>query len=580
MSRFDHRFSSRRLLAKLATIVVTSTAVVGLWAGVASAHAQLLKTSPASGADLSSSPSEIVLTFGEVMNLALDHIEVFGSNGKAVATGPLTHADGDSYTLAVKVTSPLGQGQYIVGWHAISQDSHPVSGAFSFGVGTGGTASSSALAKLSGSVSGTSTTVELLEALAQLAGFLTLALFVGGALFAELFWPELWSEARTANRFFGLILYGAIANFAAMVLIAADGAGKGFAGIWDLTAFRAAIDAAYGRGKLIEIALLGAAWLLVLWRTRRPTSRGWRTLGTLTVVALCLVPGTEGHSGVGSGVPFALVVTAIHVLAGSLWLGGLAALLVVLRRARHGMVNAERSRAITIGFSRLALGLVVALVITGILEEWRDVGPSWRALTTTTSGLLVLTKIVLLLMAIAVAARSRTVVRSVRARLTDTTATPAAATSRRPPMIRALRLPVTAEALLVTTIFVVTAFLVRTAPARSVVETPLSTTVTAGPSFRLHVEIDSTRVGTTTMTFITERNSGAIAALGGIDVALQAPNTSIPPEALQLDHKGPGIFVASSVSILDPGRWTINVVLHADLFTDVNATPVPFSASP
>lgn len=580
MNRLTHRRPHlSRLIAKAGTAAIAATVLLAVWAGPASAHAQLLKTTPVAGADLSSPPTEIVLTFGEVMNLALDHIEVFGADGHAVATGPLTHANGDAYSLAVQVTSRLAQGQYIVGWHAISQDSHPVSGAFSFGVGTAGSASSSALARLSGSVAGTSTSVEFFEALGQILSFLTLALLVGGAVFLELLWPERWSDARTVNRFFGIILYGAIANFLTMVLIAADGAGKGLAGAWDPTALRAAIDAAYGRGHLIEIALLVAAWLLVMWRLHQPNPLLWRVLGGITVAALCFAPGTEGHAGVGSGVPLALIVTAVHVLAGALWLGGLIMLLVVFRSSRRGSITAARSREISSGFSRLALGYVALIVASGFLEEWRDVGPSWRALTTTTSGLLVLTKIILLLAAIAIAARSRSIVRAARARQVSREDDSAPHDDRRR-SFGALRLPVSAEAAVIVVIFVVSSFLIRAAPARTVVQTPLSTTVAAGNSFQVQIVVGSTRVGVTTISFVTQRRSGAIAPLGGIDVSLQAPNRSIPAEALQLDHEGAGTFVARSVSILDPGTWTLQVVLHADLFTDVSAPAITFVAQP
>jgi methionine-rich copper-binding protein CopC len=65
----------RRWLRPGIAAAVVLVGVLG-FASAASAHAQLLGTSPANGAALTSAPAEVVLTFGEAVQAPPTAIEV------------------------------------------------------------------------------------------------------------------------------------------------------------------------------------------------------------------------------------------------------------------------------------------------------------------------------------------------------------------------------------------------------------------------------------------------------------------------------------------------------------------------
>jgi copper transport protein len=61
-------------------------------------------------------------------------LEVFSPAGSRVDTGGTTHGSTPAQ-IAISLKPGLGNGTYTVGWHVISADSHPVSGAFTFSIG-------------------------------------------------------------------------------------------------------------------------------------------------------------------------------------------------------------------------------------------------------------------------------------------------------------------------------------------------------------------------------------------------------------------------------------------------------------
>ena len=64
------------------------------------------------------------------------------------------------------------------------------------------------------------------------------------------------------------------------------------------------------------------------------------------------------------------------MLAGSVWVGGIACLLLALPGATRQLEGAERSRlllATLARFSPLALGSVVVIAVTGVIQAYIDV---------------------------------------------------------------------------------------------------------------------------------------------------------------------------------------------------------------
>jgi len=134
--------------------------------------------------------------------------------------------------------------------------------------------------------------------------------------------------------------------------------------------------------------------------------RGWRfwVLFVLAGAALGIEPWL-GHAGAAGGAAGAALPGAelIHLAGAGLWLGGLPALLVVLR---HG-TDAAAGRTLRL-FSTVSLGAVLAIAAGGAAQGWFLVGGLAR-LSGTGYGRVVLLKTALFVAALTLAAVNRLV---------------------------------------------------------------------------------------------------------------------------------------------------------------------------
>ena len=136
-------------------------------------------------------------------------------------------------------------------------------------------------------------------------------------------------------------------------------------------------------------ALLSSVWLAGLvasWaRWTVSPAGGWLLLLTSgTALLPPLITGHTGHDGLLSA---AVIGLAVHVGAASLWVGGLVALALHLRRSRTVLATALPR------YSLMALGCFVALGVSGVVAGWNsfeDMAQLW----TTPYGQLLLTKVV------------------------------------------------------------------------------------------------------------------------------------------------------------------------------------------
>jgi len=159
----------------------------------------------------------------------------------------------------------------------------------------------------------------------------------------------------------------------------------------------------YGRVWIIRMALMVLLAGFLWFRDAAGERKDWWALrleGTALGVGLLMTQAWMGHSATGEGLTLAYQVLAdgLHLLAGSIWLGGLPLLLYMLSWAlRRDDLGAEAMAAeATRRFSTLAFVSVGVLLITGAANAWQLVG-TIPALVGTPYGRLLLLKIGLLL---------------------------------------------------------------------------------------------------------------------------------------------------------------------------------------
>jgi methionine-rich copper-binding protein CopC len=123
-------------LALLATVAQAASAQASPAPSVRAAlpvHATLVSVTPADGAALSSGPSQIQLTFDDVISPQLAQVRLTRDGSPVETTAPRV----DRTVVTVDVTGRTGPGAYRLVWQVTSDDGHPVSGASAFSVAGG-----------------------------------------------------------------------------------------------------------------------------------------------------------------------------------------------------------------------------------------------------------------------------------------------------------------------------------------------------------------------------------------------------------------------------------------------------------
>ena len=208
-------------------------------------------------------------------------------------------------------------------------------------------------------------------------------------------------------------------------------------------------------------------------------------LGTL---ALGHVAGASHAAAAEPGTAAAIAADVVHLVAAGVWIGGLPALALLLGLAGRAAGADARPYAVLAArrFSRTALALVSALVLSGLWSTWVQVG-SVAGLLGTSHGRLLLVKLLAFTAMLVLAALNRRLIPALGGD---------AATVGRPAMRRLSRF-VASEAALALFVLAVVAAMTVTPPARHEQPTwPLSFRLTldnlvAAPDFRAQVMVGS-----------------------------------------------------------------------------------------
>lgn len=571
-------------------------ALLALPAG-AQAHAVLQSTEPLSGATAKRLPAQIVFRFSEPVEGSFGAIRVFDRSGRRVDAGDVFHPGGQGPDLATKLKPGLAKGSYTATYRVISADSHPVAGGlvFSYGKATATGATVSELLAQQGQVG---EVTQIAFGAARAAQYASIALAVGTVFFLIAIWlPVLaraagastrWREAserfaRTARRMLLLaVLAGVVSGAAGIVLQGATAAGVTFWSALDSQIIGDVLETRFGTVWGIRILVwlgLGVVLLGALSAARRPVLRPasvgatglapvrfGRTALMLLAVPLgfmVISPALSGHAGLEKPAAVLVPANATHVLAMSVWVGGLALLLLVLPRATRALDRPDRTRllAATLArFSPVAFAAVLAILATGLVQAWFEV-EQLDNLLDTKFGRATLIKFGLLvgpLMALGAYNQRRLLPRLRRAAAEG-------ATPGRDGVL--LRRSIRTEIALLVAVLGVTGALVSYAPSGSVSSGPQSKTASLGPT-DLQLTVDPARVGPNEMhVYLTDKQTGAqYDRVKEMNVDLVLPDENLGPLKAETRKAGPGHYVMNGALFGVAGDWEVKVTARVSEF--------------
>jgi copper transport protein len=367
-------------------MAISSTRLIGLtllllvlFVSGASAHAVLQVSSPAHGSVLKTSPDRLEMQFNEPIDSRISTVALVRDATRI----PLTVLSSEGRKVVYKVP-PLDDGLYIVDWRVISAaDGHLTRGSFAFGVGAvtvpGGAAVNAAAPAWP-------------DVVARWIGLVGVLLLTGGVV--AFLWLPIPAEAARGLR---ASLYQ-VAEIATLMIV--------ISGVYRLVSDAIAIAgpvslaAALG-GPLLRVLsvshdghdlvfrLTGAVFLWAQLAPDRPIKRD----GLIAMLSVLLIGPVLTTHGLNLGALGSLV-SLLHIVSASVWVGGLAFFGALYLPAVHRVAPAA-VRDGALRFSRLALVTVAMLIATGIAQAYFYLGtPS--ALLGPVYGRTLLVKLVIL----------------------------------------------------------------------------------------------------------------------------------------------------------------------------------------
>ena len=584
-------------------------------AGPASAHAQLESTSPAPSSVLLQSPSQVILHFGEPVEIDFGSLRVLGPSGQRIDNGGTHHPPGDSHAVAISLPKHLARGTYVVAWRVISADSHPVHGAFVFSIGSAsGAAKANTLANALTNQSG-SPVVGTLYWFIRFAAFAGLLFLVGLAFMTTVAWRPDGTTRRIGGVLWacwGVLLAATLLGIAVQGVYAAD---LPLTDIVRPSLIGAVLGTRFGRVEMLRVVVL-LGYIPVLLGIQGPPGDGdrrWRWIVSAESalgIALLLTQGLAGHASTGSQPVLGLALDVVHLGAAAVWLGGLALLVTLLIGRRKSGDQPVDPVRVTLKVSTYAFLAVVVVVATGTIQAIRQVG-SLYALLHTDYGQTLLVKIALVVLLIGVGAASRRIVHGGwglrrrdrptpdavtdfaltappgRGAMSDTSGLeslpttgprdaadgrnalavaerPAASDSEQDTSLGRLRRTVLAEIAIALAVLAVTALLVNAVPAKQAAELPFSTSFTT-LGVQVNVIVSPARTGAGNQVHIyVLSGQGTPKAIPELDASLSLPVQNLGPLSVPLVIGGPGHYYATNVDIPVGGTWTLKITVRTD----------------
>ncbi len=450
------------------------------------AHSDLIESKPAYGATVAEAPEQVFLRFNYKLDLSYSQVDLRGPKGQQVKVGKPVFGDGrTSIKLPVADLTP---GSFTLTYWLVAEDSHVMGGEVLFKVAApaavsvaptgsapgptvpiGGSAPSALpsaskdLGTTGGAAAGptpeqialpltaipeelggiseeqaapaaslyrtTVRSVPLAGFEEMLAGldYAFLAILVGGAVFLVMAWPAGGDVSKARRLLWGGLLGALVSTLATVAVKVASLTQIAMEGSLRPSVAGGVFGTWFGRAAITRAGLLILAvpLLVVLERKGQKAlqSAQWRNYGVLLGLAALATHGAFGHAATGM---FGRTVGLIHVVAITVWLGGLVVLGVVVMPRRQG----AELVAVVPRFSKMAMSAVVAMAVSGSLLLLL-IGPNWGRLLGSGYGKALVTKFFLIGLILGAAHLSRKFVQ--RRLLGSTTgSTPGAAGRPRP----------------------------------------------------------------------------------------------------------------------------------------------------
>jgi copper transport protein len=380
------------------------------------AHTALRVSSPAKDEVLTASPTQLVLTFNERIEVTLARLRLLTSDSTEIPVGPLRSGD-SAQVIVAPINTRLANGTYAVAWQVMGVDGHPVRGRYSFVVSAppAPADTAAALPVTPGqegreptpvpeeTAEGASVNAPAYVAVRWLT-FAALIVAIGAVGFRYLVLGSFMKSAPPAARAMlepaaaraaligrGSLIFLVLAAGVRLLLQVSAVAMPGANGA---VVQNLMFGTTWGWGWIVQVVAAAAGAVAFHFAMRSPHS-GWPIAATFAVI-LAFTPALSGHAAAVERLTGVAILTdGVHVIAVAGWLGTLLLMIGVgfseALRADSASAPAAIARMVN-AFSPAALAFAGVAAATGIASAVFQLG-SLQALWATTYGRTLLIKL-------------------------------------------------------------------------------------------------------------------------------------------------------------------------------------------
>lgn len=561
-----------------------------LWGRPAQAHALLVRSAPAAGAEVALAPVTVDLWFSEPLEPAFSYAYLVDAAGNKFGEGATTvdPADAHHLTLTLAPTITVPPGIYTVLYHTLSQaDGHEWLGSFPLTVlnpdGSRPTGDPATAATFDGAQQGDLPAP--LKAASRWFSLMGALLLTGVLAFQSI-------SGRPPAADDGLL--AGLDRLARLLLVV--GIGAVFIGGWlqvlgQMTLLGEPDSRGVASGATLnlyfqtrtgrflvarQLLAAGLLFLTIVAAGLPARARGVvRSVMFLLSVGLLATFALGSHAAAVAGSGWAILGDFIHLTAAALWLGGLIALALLLWPwVQQPDVDLLLMRQIVRRFSRLATLAVFVLVVTGLFSTLVQL-PTLTDLWRTTYGQLLLLKIALVLTALGLAWFNHRFVQMDGAALTD------------PRFARR----VWREAAVGVGIMIVVALLVQTPPppaplATAPPATRLFETILQADDLTIHLQISPNQVGDNRyITHLYHADGTPIGDVQLVRLTFTHQTAALGQATLDLTAQGGDFFAGAGAYQNRAGPWDVAIYVRRRglddlLVTTTVAVPPPVASAP
>lgn len=336
--------ANRTRIVKLILPVFILLAALLAVPSTAFGHASLIQSVPEPNSQMDTPPRQIALTFNERIEEKLFYIKVIDEIGRQ-ATSDKAKLNADRTGLTLDLPE-LPKGAYVVTYHVISADGHPVDGSYVITVGPPRNTTASIGSEHEHSLSWNMGFADLLKYASRIASYFALLALTGWVAWSSL---QSGQSGETRNRFKGWAIGLQRAYVITLLLVIythysellGEGGAAELVGLFTGTSI--------GLSWIASLLLALAAFVVL--RRNRIADLVW-------VGALLAAKSVNGHAMAFEPRFAALLLDWIHLAGAALWVGGLLMIAVFWR------TSDVRERLLP-RFSRAALLSVIVLSLTG-----------------------------------------------------------------------------------------------------------------------------------------------------------------------------------------------------------------------